>query len=216
MVDLIDKAYADRITLKTVSAALRGKPAFLGRVFHDAVGLSVHEYVTRVRLERAAHLIASNVKVEAVSLTVGYRSKKNFYRQFTRHFGVTPENYRRRPVSLEGRQMSRGGGWGSQDPKQGIATFSATFNQTICRIDIETRQNLKGRPSFIATPYVVVKHDIQPFAAITDHVELIGDSEADAVEHAVVFLEHQFGTRTQGPKRHRDERRQSKARTSRR
>jgi PAS domain-containing protein len=36
------------------------------------------------------------VKVEAVALDLGYRSKKNFYRQFKRRFGMTPEAYRQR------------------------------------------------------------------------------------------------------------------------
>ena len=98
--DFIDTGYAGRITLKTVGAALRANPARLGRRFHDKVGVSVHSYVTRVRLEHAAQLIASNIKVEAVALIVGYRSKKNFYRQFARHFGVTPETFRRRKGSL--------------------------------------------------------------------------------------------------------------------
>jgi AraC-like DNA-binding protein len=35
------------------------------------------------------------VKIEAVALSVGYQSKKNFYRQFKRQFGFTPEQYRR-------------------------------------------------------------------------------------------------------------------------
>ena len=100
MTAFIDKGYAGRITVKTVAAALRANPARLGRRFHHEVGVSVHRYVTRVRLEHAARLIASNVKVEAVALIVGYRSKKNFYRQFARHFGVTPETFRRRKGSI--------------------------------------------------------------------------------------------------------------------
>jgi len=34
------------------------------------------------------------MKVEAVALSVGYRSKKNFYQQFKRHYGMTPVPYR--------------------------------------------------------------------------------------------------------------------------
>jgi transcriptional regulator GlxA family with amidase domain len=96
MVDFIDRGYADRITLKTVAASVRGNPAKLGRNFRAKVGVSVHGYVTQVRLEHAADLISSNIKVEAVALGVGYRSKKNFYRQFARHFGVTPEAFRKK------------------------------------------------------------------------------------------------------------------------
>jgi transcriptional regulator GlxA family with amidase domain len=96
MVDFIDDGYAGRLTLKSVAAAVRGNPAKLGRQFQTKIGISVHGYLTRVRLEHAAQLIASNVKIEAVALDVGYRSKKNFYRQFIRRFGVTPDIFRHR------------------------------------------------------------------------------------------------------------------------
>jgi two-component system, response regulator YesN len=94
VVDFIEKGYADRMTLESISAALRGEPQRLGRLFEKSRGMSVHEYVTQVRLDHAARLVSSSVKVEAVAMSVGYRSKKNFYRQFIRRFGVTPEKYR--------------------------------------------------------------------------------------------------------------------------
>jgi AraC-like DNA-binding protein len=46
-----------------------------------------------VRLDRASALIRDGVKIEAVALLVGYRSKKNFYRQFKRRFAMTPSAY---------------------------------------------------------------------------------------------------------------------------
>ena len=50
----------------------------------------MHEWLTGVRLDHALALIREGVKIEAVALLVGYRSKKNFYRQFKRRFGMTP------------------------------------------------------------------------------------------------------------------------------
>jgi PAS domain S-box-containing protein len=49
-----------------------------------------------MRLNEAATQVGAGVKVEAVALGMGYKSKKNFYRQFKRRFGCTPEVYRRR------------------------------------------------------------------------------------------------------------------------
>ena len=66
------------------------QPSYLGRLFRQEVGTTVRNYLTLVRLEHAAALIHDGVKIEAVALTVGYRSKKNFYEQFKRHFGTTP------------------------------------------------------------------------------------------------------------------------------
>jgi AraC-like DNA-binding protein len=204
MVDLIEKAYAERITLHTVSAAVRGVPHDLGRLFRKVTGATVHEYVTRVRLEHAADLIAGRVKVEAVALGVGYRSKKNFYRQFMRLFGVTPDAFRRGLAAANDRHTEREhsaprgrGAW------NGKATYGATFEQTPCIIDVEVRQNVKGRASFVATPYVFVSHGLQPFAAA--QVEIGGETEAEALERAAVFLEHRFGARLGAPRRQNGE-----------
>jgi AraC-like DNA-binding protein len=206
MVDLIEKAYADRITLQTVSAALRGRPVDMGRLFHAHVGVSVHEYLTQVRLEHAAHLILSSVKIEAVSLSVGYRSTKNFYRQFIRHFGVTPETYRRRGGPVGGRRRPSGKGAHGNLASKNVTTYGATFDHTACRIDVEPRLNVKGSLSYVATPYVVGDHGLQPFAPISDRVEILAETEADAIERAALFLEHRFGVRSAAPKRHDDKR----------
>jgi two-component system response regulator YesN len=93
-------------------------PNYVGLVFHEQMGLTVRGYLTRFRLERAADLIARGDKIEAVSLCVGYRSKRNFYRQFKRCFGMTPQQYRRalssgpvpaRPGCLDGMPPSDSG-----------------------------------------------------------------------------------------------------------
>jgi two-component system response regulator YesN len=94
MVDLIHSRYGDVLTLRTLGAALAQRPAHLGCVFRQTLGISARECLTRVRLERAMELIQAGVKIEAVALIVGYRSKKNFYRQFKRHFAMTPHTFR--------------------------------------------------------------------------------------------------------------------------
>lgn len=96
MLDLIQSSYAQVVTLRTLGATLERQPAHLGSMFRKELGITARECLTRVRLERATELIRSGVKIEAVSLIVGYRSKKNFYRQFKRYFATTPEEYRRR------------------------------------------------------------------------------------------------------------------------
>jgi YesN/AraC family two-component response regulator len=95
MLDAIDREYADVLTLRTLGARVGRQPAYLGQVFRTALGLTVRQCRTRLRLEHAADMIRAGTKIEAVSLTVGYRSKKNFYRQFKRHYGTTPAGYRR-------------------------------------------------------------------------------------------------------------------------
>ena len=198
-VDLIHRSFAERITLDTVAMSLRMKGEPLGRLFQAFVGMSVHDYLTKVRLEHAGHFLCSGVKVEAVALTVGYRSKKNFYRQFLRHYGVTPEAYRRQAASEE-KQPSGVVSRLLRMSSDGLATYAATFDHASCVIHVEPQQNIKGGPNYVATPFVAVDHGIQPFAA-SSTVEIAGETEADALERAVIFLEHRFGERTMSPKR---------------
>jgi PAS domain S-box-containing protein len=94
MLTQIESDYSQLITLRTMSATIGRQPAYLGRLFHQEVGASVRDHLTRVRLEHAAELIRDGVKIEAVALCVGYRSKKNFYQRFKRHYGTTPVRYR--------------------------------------------------------------------------------------------------------------------------
>jgi PAS domain S-box-containing protein len=95
MLDVIHTTYAEHVTLDTLAAALGRQPAYLGRLFRRTVGMTVHECLTHVRLNHAEKMIRDGIKIEAVALSVGYRSKKNFYHQFKRRFEMTPEKYER-------------------------------------------------------------------------------------------------------------------------
>jgi AraC-like DNA-binding protein len=107
MLEQIESGYDQAITVRTMSATVGRQPAYMGRLFFQKVGSSVREYLTRVRLEHAAALIRDGVKIEAVALSVGYRSKKNFYRQFKRCYGTTPVRYRTGSVETRSEPQSR-------------------------------------------------------------------------------------------------------------
>jgi AraC-like DNA-binding protein len=94
MLDLIHQNYAQRLTLTILAGTLQRQSAYLGRLFRNETGVTVHEYVTRARMWFGAAQVRSGVKIEAIALDLGYRSKKNFYRQFKRRFGMTPQRYR--------------------------------------------------------------------------------------------------------------------------
>jgi PAS domain S-box-containing protein len=94
MLNHIQRNYTQRLTLGALAKTLGRQSAYLGRLFRDEIGVTVHEYVTRARMVNGAVQVRSGVKIEAVALDLGYQSKKNFYRQFKRRFGMTPETYR--------------------------------------------------------------------------------------------------------------------------
>jgi AraC-like DNA-binding protein len=188
-VDLIEIRFGDALTTQSIGTAVRTTAVRLARIFRTETGISVHEYLTRLRLHRATHLLQAGMKVEAVARSVGYRSKKNFYRQFQRRFGRTPETFRR--LSLP-RPMPA---------STAHVFYSAQFDGTPCRIGVVPRQTLKGGRVFIATPYVLVDHALQPFAVISNCIEIAAMTAAQAVERAAMFLEQRFGARVVPPTR---------------
>jgi AraC-like DNA-binding protein len=90
----IEDHYMQSITVAKIATAVGRSPKHLSTLFRQHAGITVHEYLVRVRLRRAVRLICNGEKIEAVSLLVGYRSKKNFYRHFRSHMGSTPSTYR--------------------------------------------------------------------------------------------------------------------------
>ncbi len=55
-----------------------------------------HEYLINIRLRKAiTYLQYTNLTVEEISLKVGFSSVSNFIRQFSKHYGMTPNKYRK-------------------------------------------------------------------------------------------------------------------------
>ncbi len=91
---IIEDRYCEALTVSEIAHAVERHRAYLARIFRQSTGQTIHTYLARVRIGHAATLIAAGQKVEAAMLEVGYRSKKNFYRQFRLATGLTPSAYR--------------------------------------------------------------------------------------------------------------------------
>jgi AraC-like DNA-binding protein len=77
-------------TLRTLAAAIGSSAAHLDREFRERYGVSIRIFQRDRRIQEGLEELASGGKVEAVSLRVGYRSKKNFYRALRQKTGLTP------------------------------------------------------------------------------------------------------------------------------
>ena len=65
------------------------------RAFKAVMGEPIGEYIRRLRLERAAKLLASTQQeIGAVALDAGYESSEGFGRAFRCQFGCTPTDFR--------------------------------------------------------------------------------------------------------------------------
>jgi excisionase family DNA binding protein len=104
----IESHYAEDLTLEAIAGAAGCARSLVAATVKHHLGMTTHRYIVRMRIRRAAELIAQGDKIEAVMLSVGYRSKKNFYRQFKIETGLTPAVYRRLRSAEESTAIAEG------------------------------------------------------------------------------------------------------------
>lgn len=73
----------------------------LSRLIKREYGVTLHEYITRTRLNYAAELLSSSpsMKVYEAGEAAGYPDYKYFHTIFTRYFAVSPTDYRKNAVT---------------------------------------------------------------------------------------------------------------------
>jgi AraC family transcriptional regulator len=85
---------AERVQLGDVSRAVAASPAYLTDVFRRVEGLSLHQYLTQLRLGRALVELPYTNDLTALALETGFSSHSHFSAVFRRAFGVTPSRFR--------------------------------------------------------------------------------------------------------------------------
>jgi AraC family transcriptional regulator, melibiose operon regulatory protein len=70
-------------------------PNYAMTVFREGCGLSLWEYVTRLRISHAQRLLlTTDWTMERVALDCGFGSSSRFFAAFRRICGMTPRQYR--------------------------------------------------------------------------------------------------------------------------
>jgi len=85
------------LSLKEVSKELHVHPAYLSREFSKHFGnLSFGEYIRKLRIEKAIHLIeTSDYSLTEIAYLTGFSDQSHFTRIFKKHTGKNPSQYRR-------------------------------------------------------------------------------------------------------------------------
>lgn len=88
--------YAELCSAENIANEVNLSPNYLRRKFKEATGQTILEYLTEVRLNKAAELLkTSTLKVKEISVRVGYENISYFTQLFSKEFGVTPNEYKK-------------------------------------------------------------------------------------------------------------------------
>ena len=87
---------ADDLQLSRVACHFNYSPEHLSRKFHAETGISYRQWCSRLRMERAASLLAGNdCSASDIAEKLGYSSASSFIRAFRQVYGISPSAYRR-------------------------------------------------------------------------------------------------------------------------
>lgn len=96
----IEKTLADPLPLSLVARHSGLSESHFCRVFKEATGPTLTDYVNRRRIEWAKQeLLKPEVRVSEIAFQIGYQSLSQFNRSFARFTGNSPTNFRREELA---------------------------------------------------------------------------------------------------------------------
>jgi AraC-like DNA-binding protein len=103
--DLLADEYQSQILLDRAAREACLSPYHFHRLFRSTFGETPHDFLTRRRMERARHLLASGqMTVTEICFEIGYSSLGSFSSKFQSLVGVAPTEYQRRVRQVFGYQ----------------------------------------------------------------------------------------------------------------
>lgn len=89
----------EKLEMSEIARKCHYHPAYFSRSFRAYTGMSFTEYLKKVRIDRAAQLLANTgLQVQDICYEVGYADKTKFFRHFRELIGQTPLTYRKSMV----------------------------------------------------------------------------------------------------------------------
>jgi AraC-like DNA-binding protein len=93
--EIVDQEYGSDLSLDEIARRVASSRRQLQRAYAEIGQTTFRDHLTRVRMERAAELLATRMfTVREVAHRVGYRQPAQFAKAFRRHRGVAPSDFR--------------------------------------------------------------------------------------------------------------------------
>lgn len=95
VISYIQLKYSENVKIENIAFALGLNRSYLTRLFKEATGYSLQEYLLTYRMKMAVKLLSQNtMSVAQIAQHVGYGDVFTFSKAFKRHFGQSPSTFR--------------------------------------------------------------------------------------------------------------------------
>ena len=87
--------FSETLKLTQIAAEVGVHPVYLATAFRRKFGVTVGEFVRRLRIEHAcAELKKKDLPLSAIALQAGFADQSHFSKVFKSYVGMTPREYR--------------------------------------------------------------------------------------------------------------------------
>lgn len=91
----IDEHIAETIDIKKLAAEMHVSYSWFRQVFKDVTGLSPHQYVLKLRFDKARTILTNtDLTINDIATQLGYDNQNYFSKMFRTKIGLSPEKYR--------------------------------------------------------------------------------------------------------------------------
>ena len=96
VINYIQLKYSEPIKIDTIDMSLGLNRSYLTRLFKEATGYSLQEYLLTYRMKMAVKFLEdATININEIAMRVGYGDTFTFSKAFKRHFGSAPTEYRK-------------------------------------------------------------------------------------------------------------------------
>lgn len=118
VVQHIQAHYGEKLTLESIAHTVSISPSYLSRTFKREVGVSLMQFVSRVRIEKSkALLINSRMPLSQIAQQCGFEDQSYYTKVFKTLCGKTPLQFRKSGESARGENRAGTGGAPQEAPE---------------------------------------------------------------------------------------------------
>lgn len=93
--NIIHTRYGENLSISSLAGEVYLTPAYICMLFKQDTGMTINEYLTAVRIEKAKELLRKgSYKMFEIATFVGYSDHKYFSKLFKKHTGVNPSEFK--------------------------------------------------------------------------------------------------------------------------
>ncbi|MEF3304085.1 response regulator [Paenibacillus sp. GYB003] len=93
----VEKHLVDDVSLQAIADSMYMHPVHVSRIFKLETGENLSDFVLRLKMEKAAALLADpSLKNYEVALRLGYQNPNYFIKVFKKYYSVTPQEFRQK------------------------------------------------------------------------------------------------------------------------